>query len=387
MDRRRVALLAAAAIAAGGCGGGLAGATSGAGGGAVRHEADGRRGVLSYAVGFARAGERLLVVAVELDVAFSLAVREVVPAAASGEAARLDERGRLALGPHEWDVTDLAIAGGVAGVRPIAYVGSADGSVRAIDLLGPDAAHGSTAPGGPAGGGRPQLLARWRTGFPVTALAVSPDGGLLAVGGAGGELCLRRVADRALLQCFAAHTSRIAGLTFDPDGARLASASWDGRALVLRAPSLAPIAALDTGGSANAVAFAPAGDRLAVAVSGAPPAPGAGGRAIAARDPRARVLLWRPVRGGPAPRALTGHAGPVTALAWTGRDRLLSAAWDGTARMWDTRAERELGRVEGFTHMVRDLAAAPGGRWAAAAAWAAAGEGPATALLRLGAAP
>ena len=371
MDRRGVALLLAAAIAAGGCGGGLAGAAGG--GGAVRHEADGARGLLSYAVGFAPAGERLLLVAVELDVAFSLLVREVVPAAAGGGAARLVERGRLALGPHEWDVTDLATAGGAAGARPVAYVGSADGAVRAIDLLGR--------------GGGPQLLATWRTGFPVTALAVSPGGALLAIGGAGGELCLRRLPDGALLQCFAAHTSRVAGLTFDPRGARLASASWDGRALVLRAPSLAPIAALDTGGSANAVAFAPAGDRLAVAVCGAPPAPGAHTAEGAVRDPRARVLLWRPVRGGPAPRALTGHHGPVTALAWTARHRLLSAAWDGTARMWDTRAERELGRITGFTHMVRDLAAAPGGRWAAAAAWAAAGEGPATALLRVAAAP
>src|SRR5690606_31906770 len=97
---------------------------------------------------------------------------------------------------------------------------------------------------------------------------------------------------------------------------------------------------------------------------------------------------WWPLRAGPAPRALAGHRGPVTAVAWLAPDRLLSAGWDRTVRLWDAGAGREIARAGGFSHIVRDVAVAPGGLWAAAAAWTPpGGDGPATALLGLAAAP
>lgn len=296
------------------------------------------KGALAYAVAFA--GDEI--VSVELRTEFELVVR-----AKSGR-----ERLRLTLGPHEYDVNDLAIHGNTA------YVASSDGTVRAIDLS------------------RGQETQRWRLGDAASAVAVSPDGGYLAAGGQSGIVCLRRLPGGELLQCLVAHRGRISGLAFDRPGRRLASSAWDGRAALWSVPALAAVAELDAGGSANAIAFAPDGARVAVATSGAPPDP------RRAADPRSRVLVWRPVRGGPPPRVLAGHTGAVVSVGWDG-GRVLSASADRTVRLWDSGRARELARVARFAHVVRDLAVSRDRRWIAAAAWAPRADEPATALLAL----
>ena len=296
------------------------------------------RGALSYAVAFA--GDD--VVSVELRTEFELFVR-----GRDGE-----EKHRVRIGPADWDVNDLAVH------ERTAYVASMDGTVRAIDL----------------DGGRE--TARWHLGDAATAVAVSPDGGFLATGTARGILCLRRLPGGALLQCLAAHRGRISGLAIDPAGRRLASSAWDGSCALWSLPALASLAVLEVGGSANSIAFAPDGGRLAIASSAAPPHP------RRQRDPRARVLLWRPVRAGPPARVLAGHTGPVLAVVWDGQ-RVLSAGADRTIRLWDSGRARELARIASFAHVVRDLAVSGDRRWLAAAAWAPRGDAPATSLLSL----
>lgn len=125
------------------------------------------RGSLAYAA--RAAGDAI--VTIELEERFALVVRD----AASGR-----ERRRVDLGPAERDLVALAVAGD--GAR--AWVGGDDQAVRAIDL-----ATGAT-------------LATWPIGADVTALRwLAP--GWLAIGDATGVVCLRRLADGALVQCAA----------------------------------------------------------------------------------------------------------------------------------------------------------------------------------------
>lgn len=326
------------------------------------------RGVLAYAIALTdEAAPRL--VSVELGARAGIGARFELIARSIDPDGGLVERARVPLGPPDWDVGDLAVEpGGRA-----ALVASAAGTVRRIDL-GPDRA-------------RRRVLATWHLGAAATAVAVSPDGRLAATGSASGVVCLRRLADGALLQCLVAHRGPVSGLDFDRRGARLASSSWDGRVAVWSAPALAALAEVDVGGSANQVAFSRAG-LLAIAASAAPPrrSPAAAAReragAVRGVDPGARVLVWR-ARRGSRPRAIGRHGGPVTSVAWVGTGRILSASWDRTVRLWDAGGGGELGRADGFTLLVRDVAVADTGRWAAAAAWSSWGEGPAATLLDL----
>ena len=61
----------------------------------------------------------------------------------------------------------------------------------------------------------------------VSALAFSPDGKLIAVGGADGVIHLFQTADGKLARSLPGHTSAVSGLAFHPGGGLLASASRD----------------------------------------------------------------------------------------------------------------------------------------------------------------
>ena len=327
------------------------------------------RGALAYAVAFA--GDHALVT-VALTDSFALLVHDLPPRGAP----RL--RHRIPLGPADFDVGDLA----VDTARDQAWVASRAGTVRGYDLR------------------RGALITTWHLGSGATAVAVSPDGRFVATGTADGILCLRRRDDGALLQCVAAHDGPIAGLDFGADrgadrasGARdplLASCAWDGTVVVWRVPSLAIRAHRAFVGSANAVAFAPAGDRLAVARSQAPPRRSP---AVLAREraggpappsPADAVTIWTMASG--ATTTLTGHGGPVTAVAWTPRGaRLASGSWDRSVRLWNPGTGTLVARSRGFAGLVRDLAMAPRGGRLAAGAWTDIEglEGPTSAIIDL----
>jgi len=131
------------------------------------------RGTLAYAV--AAAGDR--VVSIELDDRFALLVRKPDDARVLG---------RIDLGPPERDLPALAAAGDRA------WVGGADGQVRAVDLA------------------RGAVVATWPVGAAVTALAAAGD--WVAIGDAAGVLCLRRADDGALVQCAVAAAAPIAAI-------------------------------------------------------------------------------------------------------------------------------------------------------------------------------
>jgi WD40 repeat protein len=219
------------------------------------------RGTLAYDVAAAPG----LVASVELDTGFALVLR------------RGDAVTRVPLGPPDHDVVDLAVdaAGRVAAVACL------DGTARVHD-----ARSGAEA-------------ARWRLDDAATAVALTPDGSLLATGAASGVLCLRRVADGALLHCVAEHAARVTGLAAAAD--RLVSVDAAGRLVVWRLPTLhiierrteaRPITAVALAAGGPVTAHAP--DR-AVVVTRAGVAVARDGAVLVAGRPRGRFA--GPLRG------------------------------------------------------------------------------------------
>ncbi len=298
-------------------------------------------GVLTYAVALDSAGRRLITV--ELSTRFELVVRRL---GASGEVIASE---RTLLGPADWDVRDLALD--PAG--QIAWIASADGTVRAIELEG----------------GRTR--ATWHLGDAATAVAVSRDGRHVATGAASGAVCLRRAEDGALLQCMIAHAGPVSAIDFSRD--RLATGSWSGEVATWQVPSLAVLDRLRAAGSVNDVAFSPDGTALAIATSREPPlrTPAVAereGRAVGAPDPLAVVQVLVS-HGGRV--TCSGHSDAVSSVAWTpDGGALVSGSWDRSIRLWDRTSGRELDRIGGLDHIVRGVATGANGRWAAAAAWA-----------------
>ncbi len=196
---------------------GLAGGGGGAAGGRPPLPAGARvlaRGSLAYAV-VATAGA---VVTIELEERFALVVRDP-------DTGR--PRTRVELGPAERDLVAVAAAGDRA------WVGGDDRQVRAVDLA--------------AG----RVIATWPHGADVTALRWLPGdrddpaaaAGWLAIGDASGAVCLRRLADGALVQCAALATGPVTaleaggGLTVVAGGGR---STWTVPALAAAPPAPPP---------------------------------------------------------------------------------------------------------------------------------------------------
>ncbi len=130
-----------------------------------------------------------------------------------------------------------------------------------------------------------------------------PRGGAGAAGGA--PLALQAA---AVLE---GHTAGLEAITASPDGARAATAGWDG---TLRLWSLAAALDPDAGAAAAAAAGAAGGKRRKKG-DAAPPA--VVGVSVA------------------ADATLAGHAGCVSCVAWPERGALFSGGWDHTLRRWD----------------------------------------------------
>jgi WD40 repeat protein/tRNA A-37 threonylcarbamoyl transferase component Bud32 len=200
----------------------------------------------------------------------------------------------------------------------------------------------------------------------VTSLSWSPDGRRLA--SASDDETVRvwdTDSGAAASEPWQAHTEFVLSVAWSPDGERVASAGWDHQIIVWGAESGAIQWRADLGVDCSYVTWSPDGMRLA----------GGGARLLVvfnalAGEELARVtgtwgdswsVAWSPdgayiaVAGQSSQvhllpvddleneRVLTGHTSTVTGVAWSpdGR-RLASAAYDGTARVWDVSAGTEL---------------------------------------------
>ena len=196
-------------------------------------------------------------------------------------------------------------------------------------------------------------------GADVTTLALSRDGLRIALGLRSGEVCLCNTADGQALLRFRVHpTAPVSALAFSPNGALLASGTW-------LAGSDDPIRLWDvaTGRAhgtlakpdswVNALAFRPDGRVLAAALTKA----SAGFRLWDVED--ARELLAVNYEGLDATHVEFSPAG----------DRIAVASQDAALKVYDAASGREICTLAGHTASVNDVAfSSDGTRLASASA-------------------
>jgi WD40 repeat protein/transcriptional regulator with XRE-family HTH domain len=186
----------------------------------------------------------------------------------------------------------------------------------------------------------------------IWALTISRNGTFWAMSGRQGKVQVWQQEGKLLYLAWQAHIDTIMALTFSPDERTLITGGWDGS---LKLWSLEHGALLWTVwhiDSVNIAVFAPTGDMVA-----------SGGN-------DGVVRLWD-ATSGTTRQTLTGHAGPVFALAWSPDGKLLaSGGFDGVIRLWDLSVpEPSVHIFTGHTAWVSGLAFAPNGRILASASW------------------
>ncbi len=153
---------------------------------------------------------------------------------------------------------------------------------------------------------------------PILALAVSPDGALIATGDWNGTVVLRSMPGGAIVRQWSVSSWEIKAVAFSPDGTLLATASMDGTVQLWAVATGGALRSLSghTGG-ATAVAFAP------------------DSALIATGDSSGVVRLWNAGTGALV-RTLNAHTESVTHLAFSpDGTRLASTSTDANARIWD----------------------------------------------------
>jgi periodic tryptophan protein 2 len=188
--------------------------------------------------------------------------------------------------------------------------------------------------------------------FDMNAISYSSDGQHVATGGDDGKVKVWNTTSGFCFVTFAEHSSAVAAVEFAKQGQVLFSASLDG---TVRAFDLVRYRNFRTFTSPTPVQFA----SLAVDPSGEIVAAGS--------TDSFEVYLWS-VQTGKLLDILTGHEGPVTALAFSPTGNFVaSGSWDKSVRVWTVYGRS--GAVEPFmlSSDVLSLAFRPDGQELAAA--------------------
>jgi WD40 repeat protein len=229
----------------------------------------------------------------------------------------------------------LALAWSLAAVDPL----PAQSKQARTDALGDPLPPGAVARLGSA---------RYKVASMIRALALSPDGELLA--GGNGILNLWKSRTGQLVRCVAHFKHGLNALAFAPDNKSLATACVDGNVSQWEVATGKELRRFDQGTLYAALAFSPDGKSL-----------------VAAH--RDLIFFWE-VASGNEIRTCSGHTKNVCCLAFA-RDgkTLVSGGDDKTLRFWDPATGKELRCLKNIQNGVRAVAFSPDGKRLATAGW------------------
>lgn len=239
----------------------------------------------------------------------------------------------------------------------------------------------------------PLVLDSW-SGGSVRAVALSPDGALMAVSGGSRGTSLWDTARLALVNEPWSRQPSCSALAFSPDGKLLAGVDEEGmlRLWNRKSDEHAEERLLLTGSPSRSLAFSPDGALLAIGGADGTVrlwdvAGGAicrqvllgrdcplrtlafspDGSLLAASGDDLTVRVWDTTTLGPACDPLTGHTGTVWSAAFSPCGSVLGTAGDHTVRLWDPAAGQATGvlKAKHFSE-VRSLAFSPRGSFLAA---------------------
>lgn len=179
---------------------------------------------------------------------------------------------------------------------------------------------------------------------PVSAVAFSPDGGLIASGSEDHRVRLWQLSSARLVRRLEGHSSAVTAVAFSPDGGAVASASkdrtvrlWDVRSGKLLRTLQGHVYHV------YAVAFDPTGRWLATA------------------SWDRTIQLWD-VKTGELLKKLRGHSAAVRAVDFSRDGKLLaSGSDDQTVRLWDAATGKELEVLTGHAGAVNAVTFRPDG--------------------------
>jgi len=162
-----------------------------------------------------------------------------------------------------------------------------------------------------------------------TTARFSPDGSTLVTGDSDGRIHRWSTPDAEPLGELARVSGPVVALAYRPDGLALLAAGEDAAAQLIDSKSGAPVGLpLPLESEITALGFTPDGKTI-----------------VTAEGNSARI--WPVNQGGSTPRSqekLDGHQGLVTCLAFSRNGYLVATgSEDGTARIWDVQAGRQVG--------------------------------------------